>query len=314
GVSARERYAVNSLAVPRRAKEAIGGLACLTRADGSRFVNNVEYNQLDPLLRATVNPEGDVNAADGWSPYPGNINQLVMALPDYVAQLEASNGVVSEFVNPKYADSDRTSFKSPPRLECMMQDFPMGLPSDARVGFTSINQVWAAYSPVKNNLADAAAKGREGNPTHGAAAGELDVYAANCKMLRMIGVKVADPVPVKFGGIEFELWPQVVWSPLFAMTLDDLEAKIVPEKVRIGQHCTLVIESGDVRITELDLDQGALVVSAAEGEKTEIASLRVSNRGWSWEPLPERDNGTATEEELMRGFSVVRFDQTALGK
>lgn len=33
-------------------------------------------------------------------------------------------GVVVEFVNPKYKAGDRTEFKKPTRLECMMQDFP----------------------------------------------------------------------------------------------------------------------------------------------------------------------------------------------
>ncbi len=32
---------------------------------------NVEYNQLDPLLRATTSPDGDVNDATGFSPFPG---------------------------------------------------------------------------------------------------------------------------------------------------------------------------------------------------------------------------------------------------
>jgi hypothetical protein len=32
---------------------------------------NVEYNQLDPLLKATGNGQGDVNNEEGWSPYPG---------------------------------------------------------------------------------------------------------------------------------------------------------------------------------------------------------------------------------------------------
>ena len=32
---------------------------------------SVEYNQLDPLLRATGGGQGDVNNEDGWSPYPG---------------------------------------------------------------------------------------------------------------------------------------------------------------------------------------------------------------------------------------------------
>ena len=44
---------------------------------GREMVINVEYNQLDPLLRASGNPEGDVNdPATGFSPYPGNINQV----------------------------------------------------------------------------------------------------------------------------------------------------------------------------------------------------------------------------------------------
>lgn len=38
---------------------------------------NVEYNQLDPLLRASGHPEGDSNdPATGFSPYPGNLNQV----------------------------------------------------------------------------------------------------------------------------------------------------------------------------------------------------------------------------------------------
>ncbi len=32
---------------------------------------NVEYNQLDPLLRATSHPDGDANDDTGFSPFPG---------------------------------------------------------------------------------------------------------------------------------------------------------------------------------------------------------------------------------------------------
>ena len=60
----------------------------------------------------------------GWSPYPGNINQLVIKLSSYVPQLAATGGVISEFVNPKYKDASKTAFKSSTRLECMMQDYP----------------------------------------------------------------------------------------------------------------------------------------------------------------------------------------------
>lgn len=40
------------------------------------MVINVEYNQLDPLLRASGYPDGDVNSETGYSPFPGNINQV----------------------------------------------------------------------------------------------------------------------------------------------------------------------------------------------------------------------------------------------
>lgn len=42
-------------------------------------------------------------------------------------------------------------------------------------------QVWAAYSPVKNSVADSVAKVAAGLPSHSATSGELDIYAANCR-------------------------------------------------------------------------------------------------------------------------------------
>ena len=82
---------------------------------------NVEYNQLDPLLRATGHPDGDVNDATGFSPFPGNINQLLFRLDAYVKVLERTKGVMPEFVNPKYKDAGKTVLKKPTRVECMMQ-------------------------------------------------------------------------------------------------------------------------------------------------------------------------------------------------
>jgi hypothetical protein len=75
-VSARYGYDMNSLAVPRKAKEAIGGISALRREDGSSLTINVEYNLLDPLLRANGWADGDVNDATGYSPYPGERRRL----------------------------------------------------------------------------------------------------------------------------------------------------------------------------------------------------------------------------------------------
>lgn len=104
-----------------QAKDAVGAIVRLAGADGREMTCNVEYNQLDPLLRATVNREGDVPDDTGFSPYPGNTNQLILHLPRYAATLERSGGLMPEFVNPKYKDDTKTTFKKPTRLECMMQ-------------------------------------------------------------------------------------------------------------------------------------------------------------------------------------------------
>lgn len=49
---------------------------------GRTMVINVEYNQLDPLLRATGHADGDVNCETGFSPFPGNINQVIFLTLD----------------------------------------------------------------------------------------------------------------------------------------------------------------------------------------------------------------------------------------
>ena len=69
--------------------EAVGGLARLV-GEGTDLTLNVEYNQLDPLLRATVSPEGDIPNEQGFSMFPGNINVLCIKLDSYVRILEAS--------------------------------------------------------------------------------------------------------------------------------------------------------------------------------------------------------------------------------
>ena len=80
GVSAKQDYDMNSLAVPRKAQEAIGGIACLTHRDKRKMTVNVEYNQLEPLLRATTHPDGDTNDESGFSPFPGKSNSLYYSI------------------------------------------------------------------------------------------------------------------------------------------------------------------------------------------------------------------------------------------
>lgn len=151
------------------------------------LVINVEYNQLDSLLKSKWNPEGDVKNDQGYSHFPGNTNTLVFKIPEYVANLDKTGGIIPEFVNPKYANAEKTVFKSPTRLECMMQDYPKLLTSAGQVGFT-MYETWYCFSPAKSSIEASAALYAKGMPTFGCAEAEYNFYNWTNKMLALAGV------------------------------------------------------------------------------------------------------------------------------
>lgn len=303
GVSSTKQYHVNSLAVPRKAKEAIGGITRLTHSDGRSMVINVEYNQLDPLLRASGYPDGDVNSETGYSPFPGNINQLILELGPYIEELAKTGGAIQEFVNPKYKDASKTSFKSSTRLECMMQDYPKTLPPSARVGFT-VMETWFAYAPVKNNAEDAA-KVPKGNPYHSATSGEMAIYRANSLILKKAGFQVADPVLQAFNGQEVEVWPRITWKPKWGLTFSLIKSK-VSGNCSISQRSTLAIKGKKIFIENLSVD-GALIIDAVDDTEVTVGGS-VQNNGWTLEPVDFKD---ASEPEVLRirGFKFNKVEQ-----
>ncbi|KAK4481326.1 hypothetical protein RD792_012211 [Penstemon davidsonii] len=304
GVSATNKYHVNSLAVPRKAKEAIGGITKLTHQDGRTMVINVEYNQLDPLLRATGSPDGDVNCETGYSPFPGNINQLIFEIGPYMEELSKTGGAIKEFVNPKYKDSTKTAFKSSTRLECMMQDYPKTLPPSARVGFT-VMETWYAYAPVKNNPEDAA-KVPKGNPCHSATSGEMAIYRANSLILRKAGVKVDDPVHHIFNGQEVEVWPRIVWKPKWGLTFSSIRSK-VGRNCSITQKSTIAIKGRNIHLEDFALD-GALVIDSIDDAAEVKVGGSVHNAGWTIEGVDFKDTSVA-EEVRIRGFKINKVEQ-----
>lgn len=310
-VSARRDLAVNSLAIPRVPKQAIGAITRLTRTSGTEtqvMIVNVEYNQLDPLLRAAGSGEGDTaDPATGHSPYPGNINQLIFALTPYVATLEKTHGVMAEFVNPKYADGARTVFKKPTRLECMMQDFPKVLGPEAKVGFTSL-PAWFSFSPVKNNIADAAKALESGTPPGGAATGEADQYFAYAEQLRLLGCRVMQAPTESYAGVSVSLGPRVVIAPSIALTYHDLRAIFVhPEKVSIDAAATLVIRGpGKVEVDSITLE-GALILSVGQGTTVVLKDLTLKNKGHLVRPLTGKEE--SDEVSRMRGYRLVKMEE-----
>eukprot|EP00980_Cylindrotheca_fusiformis_P008654 scaffold1844_cov124-Cylindrotheca_fusiformis.AAC.3 len=307
GVSEKHGFIMNSLAVPRKAKQAIGGIAHLKHATtGEQRTINVEYNQLDPLLRSTKEfATGDVNDESGFSPFPGNINQLVFQIDGYNKILERTKGIMPDFVNPKYKDESKTVFKKPTRLECMMQDFPTVMEEGEKAGFTQIASE-ICFSPVKNSVPDGAALQAKGIAAGTAATGEADQYAATRIMLRSIGCNVEDADPVNYNGIEVVPGPAIVIKAKVACCPGELKSVFPsPEKIKIGSQSTLVVTGPGVTINSLDLD-GALIV---HGEHETITDMVVKNDGWRQVGVADHPD----EKIKMRGFEIDRKDAEVIG-
>jgi UDP-sugar pyrophosphorylase len=276
GVSVENGYDFNSLAIRRRAGEAVGGLAKLV-GEGKEFTLNVEYNQLDPLLRATINPEGDVADETGFSPFPGNCNTLVIKTESYVKILEASQGIIAEFVNPKYTDETKTAFKKPTRLETMMQDLPKLFGETEHVGVTIFDRMWS-FSPNKNNVADAAVKVAADGPADASATAENDFYAAGRARLEVAGMKVEEGEEIQILGVPFTMGPKVILRPSFAMTLAEGRSKISGGS--ISGEATLIIDGADITLDNVELSgKTGLVVKACEGAKVTVKG-KFENNGF----------------------------------
>ena len=268
---------------------------------------NVEYNQLDPLLRTTKEySNGDENDdKTGFSPFPGNINQLVFKLPEYNKVLERTKGIMPEFVNPKYKDEEKTIFKKPTRLECMMQDFPTVLEGDetAKVGFTQIDAS-LCFSPVKNTVEEGKALQEKGLQPGTLATGEADQYAAIRQMLRARGCKVEDAEPEVYKGIKVIPGPAIVLKPDVVCCPGEYNIKFpTPEKVKISKRSTLVVRGPGVIIESLDLD-GTLIIDVERGEEAIVRDLVVKNDGW----VKVHDGHSEDEVTRMRGYYLHRKD------
>lgn len=308
GVSSKLGLIMNSMAVPRKAKQAVGGITKLEHVDTKEEKTiNVEYNQLDPLLRSAGYPDGDVNdPATGLSPYPGNINQLIFKLEPYVQVLERTEGAMPEFVNPKYKDATKTVFKKPTRLECMMQDFPTVLKGDEakKAGFTSIGAE-LCFSPVKNATADGVKMQQSGTHPGVAATGEADQYAAVRKIMQSIGCQVTDAAEEVYSGISVVPGPAIVLKPSFVSCPAEYKTKFPsPSNIKISAKSSLVIKGSGVVIESLDLD-GALIIECEEGATGIIKDFVVKNKGWV---RVTDESSTSSEVIKMRGYRLEKVE------
>jgi UDP-sugar pyrophosphorylase len=306
GVSEQRGYDFNSIAVNRIPGEAVGGIARLVKNGAPDLTINVEYNLLDPLLRATVSPEGDVPDEKGFSKFPGNINLLIVRLAPYLKVLESSGGVVAEFVNPKFSDGTRTNFKKPARLETLMQDLPKNFISGEKVGVTVFDRVWC-FSACKNNLADAAQKVAQNGPPESASSAENDFYEAGRVKLRAAGMLVEDSPRQMLRGVPFTTGPRVILKPSFALTLADVREKI--QGGRISGEATLSLE-GDVRLENVTIPEGtSLVVHAEDDAPTYLKDFTATSAShFVIQPLTDEEMQSETVPEYLRirGYRIVK--------
>ena len=259
GTSIKLNLDINSICVPRKPKDAIGAICKLVKKDGTSITNNVEYNQLDSLLKEKYNKEGDVPNKDGISDFPGNINIIIFKLDTYIKSLEETKGLIPEFVNPKYTDETRTKFKSPTRLECLMQDLPKLLKNGENVGFTSFER-WFCFSACKNNLKDACNKLKKNQSPESAFSIEQDIFIYNKKILEIIGKLEIDQTEkeneLNIEECKIKFGPKIIIYPEFAPTVTELRDKLLKmkKKIKMTNNSTLILKK-DVNIEEgINLD------------------------------------------------------------
>ena len=297
GASVKYDYDINSIVVPRRPKDAIGAICRINRKDGSSVVQNVEYNLVDPLLRDKYNGKGDIANETGFCDFPGNLNVLVFKLRPYLNILEETKGLVPEFVNPKYADETRNKFKSPTRLECLMQDVPKLIKHGEKVGYTYFDR-WFCFSACKNNLHDALEKLRKNETGESAFTVERDIFKTNERLLKEIcgKLEVIETEPeneLVIGGYKVKFGPKIVIYPSFAPTITELKYKLsqMRKGIRMTNNSILILKN-DINIEQgidldgyliVDKDQKDLVV--CKNQKRIVYSLLKKGQGQIYEKL-----------------------------
>lgn len=264
---------------------------------------------MDPLLQ--TQGSGDVADESGYSPFPGNANNLIIEMGAYAKTLSGEDqGVVVEFVNPKYKDDTRTEFKKPTRLECMMQDIPklfqkeMG--DEANVGFTTFDR-WFTFSPAKNALdagVESVANGSNAPGTMSSA--ESDKYIQNQRKVRFAGMDIPNSTEDDFvtvGGIPVTPGPRIYLGSSFAITQEEIVTKVKGGK--LSTRSSLVLDGNGIIVKDVNLD-GALVVKACDGAEITIDGLTVQNKGWELEEIPE--GADVAETVSIRGYTMAKHE------
>lgn len=331
----KNEWAMAFTSVPRMPGEAIGIYCSQTMGNGHTRCGNIEYNLFSPIYSKTSGKTTEpLIEGTKYSVFPGSINTLVMDLEAYAAALHKDKGHVPEFINPKYTDATKTAFKSPARIESLMQDiaFCFDFPRQ-KIGCTTFNR--DTFEPVKNALADGVAGAVDkGIAAACAATGEEAWLKMNRERVIAAGVHietanapkttVVSPAD-KSKSISVSLFPIVTYDSKFINYSigEAIDRFPNPSAVKISARSTLVIK-GNVVIKSLVLD-GALVIDATEfsnglagngASPAVIENLNVSNDGWEATPIDAIEDShtlaSLTEVHRIRGYVLTRKNTATL--
>jgi UDP-sugar pyrophosphorylase len=303
GSSVKHKFDINSIVVPRRPKDVIGIIAKLKKKDGTSFVQNIEYNYIDSVLKDKYNGKGDVANEKGLCDFPGNLNVLVFKLKPYLNILEETKGLVPEFVNPKYANEERTEFKAPTRLECLMQDVPKLIKHGEKVGYTYFDR-WFCFSACKNNLHDACEKLKNNETGESAFTVERDIFYYNERIMKeIIGklevIKNGPENELIIDGCKVIFGPKIIIYPSFAPTVTELREKLnhMKKGIKMTNTSTLILKN-DITIDEgIDLD-GYLLIDKDQKDLVICKNKKKIVYGLL-------KNGQGKIYEQLRGYTII---------
>ncbi|MBP9854509.1 MAG: hypothetical protein KBD53_06550 [Candidatus Omnitrophica bacterium] len=298
-------YKMNFVAVNRRPGENSGSIAEMeSTVDGKLKTFNIEYNLLNPVLKATINPEGDVaDPVTGFSQFPGNLNVFIIDQEAYNTKLEETGGLFGEIVNPK-ADTLVS------RLEAPMQDIAQYI--DGQYVGVTIFEPRFAFAAVKNNLERARDAAKKGLYPESMAPGEAHSYKSRRELFKNTGIDVdIEGSVVESQGVPYIEGARIVYSPDWALTPKDIQSKF--KGGSITNKSVLNIEGQNIFFENTNID-GTLIVKTARGVTLNIKDLNVKNEGWEFPNLTqeEMESKDVPEYLKMRGYKRVEKGQMVI--
>ena len=239
----------------------------------------------------------------GLCDFPGNLNVLVFKLKPYLDILEETKGLVPEFVNPKYANEERTEFKAPTRLECLMQDVPKLIKHGEKVGYTYFDR-WFCFSACKNNLHDACEKLKNNETGESAFTVERDIFYYNERIMKeIIGklevIKNGPENELIIDGCKVIFGPKIIIYPSFAPTVTELREKLnhMKKGIKMTNTSTLILKN-DITIDEgIDLD-GYLLIDKDQKDLVICKNKKKIVYGLL-------KNGQGKIYEQLRGYTII---------